>query len=112
MPAAARKFLSSWWAKLFVFLLSSVPLVLLIWRAFRNDLTANPVEFLQHQTGDWTLRFLIFTLCITPFRKLFCLQELISFRLLVGLLFLWLLADWFSKRRAIASVRATPARTS
>ena len=31
---------------------------------------------------------------------------------LVGLLFLWRLADWFSKRKAIASVRAAPARTS
>jgi len=85
MLAAVRKFLSSKWAKVLVFLLSLVPLLLLVGRGFRGDLTANPVEFLQHQTGDWTLRFLIFTLCITPFRKLLNLPELIRFRRMLGL---------------------------
>ena len=80
-----RKFLVGKWAKVFVFLLSCVPLLGLIWRGFHNDLTANPVEFLQHQTGDWTLRFLIFTLCITPFRKVLNLPELIRFRPMLGL---------------------------
>jgi methionine sulfoxide reductase heme-binding subunit len=80
-----RKFLAGKWAKLLVFLLSCVPLLGLIWRGFHNDLTANPVEFLQHQTGDWTLRFLIFTLCITPFRKVLNLPELIRFRRMLGL---------------------------
>ena len=80
-----RKFLAGKWAKVFVFLLSCVPLLVLIWRGFHNDLTANPVEFLQHQTGDWTLRFLIFTLCITPFRKVLNLPELIRFRRILGL---------------------------
>jgi sulfoxide reductase heme-binding subunit YedZ len=60
-------------------------MLVLIWRGFHNDLTANPVEFLQHQTGDWTLRFLIFTLCITPFRKVLNLPELIRFRRILGL---------------------------
>ena len=54
-------------------------------RALHNKLGANPVEFLQHATGDWTLRFLIFTLCITPFRKLLNLPELIRFRRMLGL---------------------------
>jgi len=80
-----RKFLAGKWAKVFVLLLSCVPLLVLIWRGFHNDLTANPVEFLQHQTGDWTLRFLIFTLCITPFRKVLNLPELIRFRRMLGL---------------------------
>ena len=85
MLLAVRKFLASKWAKVFVFLLSLVPILSLVWRGFRGDLTANPVEFLQHQTGDWTLRFLIFTLCITPFRKLLNLPELIRFRRMLGL---------------------------
>jgi sulfoxide reductase heme-binding subunit YedZ len=80
-----RKFLAGKWTKALVFLLSCVPLLGLIWRGFHNDLTANPVEFLQHQTGDWTLRFLIFTLCITPFRKVLNLPELIRFRRMLGL---------------------------
>jgi len=61
------------------------PALYLAWSAYRGELTANPVEFLQHQTGDWTLRFLIFTLCITPFRKLLNLPELIRFRRMLGL---------------------------
>lgn len=80
-----RKFLSSNWAKVAVFVLSLGPLLFLVWRAVQGDLTPNPVEFLQHQTGDWALRFLVFTLCITPFRKVFELPELIRFRRMLGL---------------------------
>jgi sulfoxide reductase heme-binding subunit YedZ len=80
-----RKFLVSKWAKVVVFVLSSWPLLFIIWRTVRGDLTANPVEFYQHQTGDWTLRFLVLTLCITPFRKIFNLPELIRFRRMLGL---------------------------
>jgi len=84
MPAL-RKFLASKWAKVVVFALGAWPLLFIIWRTIRGELTANPVEFYQHQTGDWTLRFLIFTLCITPFRKIFNLPELIRFRRMLGL---------------------------
>ncbi len=80
-----RKFLSSNWAKVAVFVLSLGPLLFLVWRAVQADLTPNPVEFLQHQTGDWALRFLVFTLCITPFRKISELPELIRFRRMLGL---------------------------
>ena len=80
-----RKFLATKWAKIIVFSLSSIPLLVIIWRGFHNNLTANPVEFLQHKTGDWILRFLIFTLCITPFRKVLNLPELIRFRRMLGL---------------------------
>ncbi len=77
--------LSSKWTKVAVFLLSLVPLGVLVWRLSTSNLGANPVEFIQHATGDWTLRFLIFTLCITPFRMLFKLPDLIRFRRMLGL---------------------------
>jgi sulfoxide reductase heme-binding subunit YedZ len=77
--------LSSKWTKAVVFLLCLVPLIELLDRALHNRLSANPVEFLQHATGDWTLRFLVFTLCITPFRKLLNLPDLIRFRRMLGL---------------------------
>jgi sulfoxide reductase heme-binding subunit YedZ len=80
-----RTILTSKWTKVAVFLLCLVPLGALVWRAFHNGLGANPVEFIQLATGDWTLRFLIFTLCITPFRKLFKLPDLIRFRRMLGL---------------------------
>ena len=81
-----RKFLAGKRAKATVFVLSLGPLLFLVWRAVQGELTANPVEFLQDQTGDWALRFLVFTLCITPFRKAFDLPELIRFRRMLGLL--------------------------
>ena len=77
--------LASKWTKLFVFLLCLVPLGILVFRALTANLGANPVEFIQHATGDWTLRFLVITLCITPFRKLLKLPDLIRFRRMLEL---------------------------
>jgi sulfoxide reductase heme-binding subunit YedZ len=45
----------------------------------------NPVEALEHGTGDWTLRFLLITLAITPLRKLLRVPALIKFRRMLGL---------------------------
>jgi methionine sulfoxide reductase heme-binding subunit len=78
-------FLANKWTKPPVFLLCLVPLGILIWRALTAKLGANPIEFIQHTTGDWTLRFLIFTLCITPLRKLLKVPDLIRFRRMLGL---------------------------
>jgi len=77
--------LANKWTKLPVFLLCLVPLGILVWQALTANLGANPVEFIQHATGDWTLRFLVFTLCITPLRKLLKLPDLIRFRRMLGL---------------------------
>jgi sulfoxide reductase heme-binding subunit YedZ len=57
----------------------------LAWRALHHDLTANPIEFITHLTGDWTLIFIVITLAVTPARKLFHLPELIRFRRMLGL---------------------------
>lgn len=78
-------FLANKWIKPQVFLLCLVPLGILVWRTLTANLGANPVEFIQHATGDWTLRFLVFTLCITPLRKLLKLPDLIRFRRMLGL---------------------------
>jgi sulfoxide reductase heme-binding subunit YedZ len=77
--------LNSKWSKLVVFLLCLLPLAALGWRALHGELTANPIEFITHATGDWTLRFLVITLCVTPFRKILRLPELIRFRRMLGL---------------------------
>ena len=80
-----RALLVSRWTKVAVFLFCLIPFGDLVWRIIKSDLGANPVEFLQHATGDWTLRFLVFTLCITPFRKLLNLPDLIRLRRMLGL---------------------------
>jgi methionine sulfoxide reductase heme-binding subunit len=71
--------------KLFVWALCLAPFLRLAWRIWQQDVTPNPVEFITHFTGDWTIRFLVATLAITPLRKLLNLPELIRFRRLIGL---------------------------
>ena len=80
-----RRLLTSKWTKAVLFLICLVPFASLCWRALHAGLGANPVEFVQHATGDWTLRFLLFTLTITPLRKLLNLPDLIRFRRMLGL---------------------------
>jgi sulfoxide reductase heme-binding subunit YedZ len=86
------KVLSSRWTKPAVFLLCLVPLALLCWRVlllvqtgYEPHLTANPIEYITHFTGDWTLRFLLITLSITPLRKYFNQPKLARYRRMLGL---------------------------
>lgn len=68
-----------------VFLLCLVPVERLIWKAFNHGLTANPIEFITHETGDWIMIFLVLTLSITPARRLLGQPQLIRFRRMLGL---------------------------
>jgi len=71
--------------KALVFLLCLAPLALLVWRGAQQSLGANPIEFITHATGDWTLRFLLLTLAITPARRLLNTPGLIRYRRMLGL---------------------------
>lgn len=73
------------WAKVFVFLLCLVPVLLLLWDFHKDALGPNPVENIEHTTGDWTIHFLLITLCVTPVRKLLRAPVLIRFRRMLGL---------------------------
>ena len=73
------------WSKVLVFLLCLAPLFRLAWRVWNQDVTANPTEFIQHFTGDWTIRLIVATLAVTPLRKLLRLPDLIRFRRMIGL---------------------------
>ena len=73
------------WIKVLVFLCCLAPLARLAWRFWQQDLGPNPLETLEHFTGDWTLRLLVTTLAITPLRKLLHLPDLIRFRRMIGL---------------------------
>ena len=42
-----------------VWLVGLVPLAVLIYRAIRHSLTANPIEFVSQYTGWWTLLFMM-----------------------------------------------------
>jgi sulfoxide reductase heme-binding subunit YedZ len=77
--------LSIRWIKIPVFLLCLSPFAGLAWRALNGGLGENPIEFITHKTGDWTLIFVVLTLTITPARRLLPLPELIRFRRMLGL---------------------------
>ena len=80
-----RRVLTSKWTKPAIFLLCLAPVGRLIWLAFHAGLTANPIEFITHQTGDWILIFLVLTLSITPARQILKQPDLIRFRRMLGL---------------------------
>jgi len=80
-----KRLLSRRWVKIPVFILCLVPGLLLAWKGLHQDLGANPVEFITHATGDWTLRFLAITLTVSPLRRLLGLPDLIRFRRMLGL---------------------------
>jgi sulfoxide reductase heme-binding subunit YedZ len=73
------------WTKVLVFLLCLAPFARLAWRFWMQDLTPNPLEFITHFTGDWTIRLIVATLAITPLRKLLGVPDLIRFRRMLGL---------------------------
>ena len=79
------RLLTSKWTKVVVFAICLFPLASLSWKGLHDGLTANPIEFITHATGDWTIRFLIITLTITPLRKITRVPQFIRFRRMLGL---------------------------
>jgi sulfoxide reductase heme-binding subunit YedZ len=67
-----------------LFLVLLVPLALLIEQGISDNLGANPVETITHQTGLWSLRLLLLTLSITPLCKLTRISELVRLRRMIG----------------------------
>lgn len=56
--------------KPFVFILCLLPLLFLFTNFYLDELGANPFEVLTRSTGEWTLRFLLLTLAMTPLRHI------------------------------------------
>jgi len=71
--------------KVLLFLVCLAPAVWLSWRFYNQDLTLNPLEYMTHFTGDWTIRMIVASLAITPLRKLLHRPDLIRFRRMIGL---------------------------
>ena len=98
-----------------IFAACLVPLALLAWRGVAGGLGANPIEYITHATGWWTLAFLLMTLLVTPLRRLTNLNWLLRLRRMLGLFaffyvclhfttYLWLdqFFDWRSILKDIA----------
>ena len=80
------------------------PLALLAYRAWTDDLGANPISFITTTLGDWTLRILLTSLAMTPLRIVFGLSWPITLRRLLGLFAffyvclhfsVWIVLDFF-----------------
>ena len=68
-----------------LFALCLVPLAYYVRRWFDDALGANPIEAITRASGEWTLRFLLITLAVTPLRKLTGLNWLLRLRRMLGL---------------------------
>jgi sulfoxide reductase heme-binding subunit YedZ len=73
--------ISPWW----VYGLGMIPAVWYFWLGATGRLSANPVQSFEHILGEWTLRFLIATLLVTPIRDL-TRVNLVRFRRALGLM--------------------------
>ncbi|MGA9163231.1 MAG: protein-methionine-sulfoxide reductase heme-binding subunit MsrQ [Thiobacillus sp.] len=71
--------------KFWVFGICLLPLARLIYLGGSGGLGANPIEFITHSTGTWTLVGLMVTLSVTPLRRLSGRADLIRYRRMLGL---------------------------
>ncbi len=62
-----------------------LPFLLLAFNAVNDNLGTNPVEEMTHETGSWTLIFLLLTLAVTPVRKYLHIHWLVKLRRMLGL---------------------------
>jgi sulfoxide reductase heme-binding subunit YedZ len=90
----------------------------LVWDAFNDGLSPNPIDDITDRTGDWTLRFVLITLGITPLRRITGWNSLIRFRRMLGLFaffhgllhfttYVWL-DHYFDFRRMVEDVMTRP----
>jgi sulfoxide reductase heme-binding subunit YedZ len=68
-----------------IFVLSLIPFFLILYKIIFNKLGPEPVKEITHFTGEWTLLFIIFTLSMSPLKKITKLNIWISFRRMLGL---------------------------
>jgi sulfoxide reductase heme-binding subunit YedZ len=106
------------WLKAAIFVLSLVPFVRLFVLGFQGSLGANPIEFITHSTGFWTLTFLCITLSVTPLRRLTGWQQLVRLRRMLGLFaffyacahlvtYVWF-DQWFSLEEIVKDIWKRP----
>ena len=98
--------------KRIIFAAALIPAAALIVDALHGQLTANPIDYITDTTGDWALRLLMITLCITPIRRITGWNPIIQPRRMLGLFsffyatlhFLtWSVLDWFFDFRQMGS---------
>ena len=73
------------------------PAAWLAGQAVFGDLGANPIEAVEHATGEWALRLVLATLAVTPLRRLAGWQAIAKQRRTLGLFaFAYVVAHFFT----------------
>ena len=71
--------------RILTFLVCLIPFVLLLLKVLQNDLGPDPAKELALETGEWSIRFLLLALAMTPLRHLSGRMEFAQRRRMVGL---------------------------
>ena len=71
--------------RILTFLVCLIPFVLLLLKVLQNDLGPDPAKELALETGEWSIRFLLLALAMTPLRHLSGRVEFAQRRRMVGL---------------------------
>ena len=68
-----------------VFILGSIPFLIITYKIFFNKLGPEPVKEITHFTGEWALIFICLTLSMSPLKKLTNLNYCVKVRRMLGL---------------------------
>jgi len=106
------------WLKPGVFVVSLIPIAALVASVLTGNAGENPIETVEHETGEWALRFLCASLFATPLTRLLKRNWPIRLRRMIGLFaffyaFLHLLAYvwldlWFDWNDILADIVKRP----
>ena len=76
-----------------IFILSTIPFLVITYKIFFNKLGPEPVKEITHFTGEWTLIFICLTLSMSPLKKLTNINYWVKVRRMFGL-FVFFYAWW------------------
>ncbi len=71
-----------WWL---IFGAALLPFAWILYLVFGNHLGPDPAQELSIESGEWTLRFLLLTLALTPLRQITGFPEFVRRRRMIGL---------------------------
>ena len=73
------------WLPILVHIGALLPLALLTWNFFHDQLTANPIQYITFRTGKTALVLLVLALACTPLNSVFELKRVVGLRKPLGL---------------------------
>lgn len=77
--------INSRWLQLITHFAAWLPLAIMVWDYFQNQLTFNPIQEITFRTGKTALVLLVLSLAVTPVNTLFGWRQIIPLRKLLGL---------------------------